>query len=154
MFDNNSQARKEALIFLKDNVVMAVATAGKSGEPQVAAVYYTMDDDFTFYFLTSRESKKAENIGSNKNVAFTAWGERGIVMVQGNGHAELVPDKQEGIVLRISKKLRAMEPYHWPLLEVLNKDYISVKVVPRWLTWLSIDGKNPGDFARHYERII
>ena len=44
--------KKEALKFLNEQVTAALATVSVTGEPQVATIYYHVDNDFNFYFIT------------------------------------------------------------------------------------------------------
>ena len=53
-FMKNLQIKKIALKFLqeKEHITAVVATATKDGTPHSAVVYYFVDENFNFYFLT------------------------------------------------------------------------------------------------------
>ena len=146
------EEKKEARAFLQANDTMVIATASAKGEPQAAPVYYAMDDDFTFHFVTASESRKAAHIRENQKVAFTVWGSKGIAVVQGGGNAVMSEGNHDDIIERISRKLDD-KPYHWPLLEAPHAGYVGVTVKPEWLVWLSVDG-DAKDLRRYYKKII
>ena len=55
------------------NKYMVVATAGKSGKPWAAPVFYTFDSNYDFYFLSAIDSMHAKNIIENRNVALVIY---------------------------------------------------------------------------------
>ncbi len=66
--DNN--ARADALAFLTRHKVGVLATASPEGVPHASTVYYTVQGDFTVYFLTLINSRKYAALSGNPQAAF------------------------------------------------------------------------------------
>ena len=63
--NNHSKSKNLAIKFLKDHKSAVVATASRSGEPEAATLFYAIDNDFTFNFITDKESRKYKNLKEN-----------------------------------------------------------------------------------------
>lgn len=77
---------------------MTLATVRKDGFPQATTVSY-VNDGLTIYFVTSRDSQKANNIADCNKISLTIdppyanWDE--ITGISLGGYAELITDKNE-----------------------------------------------------------
>jgi uncharacterized pyridoxamine 5'-phosphate oxidase family protein len=138
------QARKQALAFLKNNIVAVVATVGIDGVPEAATVHYVIDNNFTLYFYTKSNSRKAKNLQNNTQVAIV--GTENIPMtVQLDGVASMMYENEETatIIDRLAKV--SSKGYFPPPINSLAGDAISVyKIEPKYLQWLdarTLDGK-------------
>ena len=66
---NKEISKQEVLKFLKEKELAVVSTVSAAGKPEAATVIYFIDDDFSFYFITRRNTRKFENLQLNNNVA-------------------------------------------------------------------------------------
>src|SRR3990167_9696266 len=88
---NNKQKRRElALKVLKKHNIAIVATASRRGEPQASTLFYAIDDDFTFNFITDNKSRKWKNLKENPHVALVIGTGPDVMTVQCGGHVEIV----------------------------------------------------------------
>ncbi|MGD2087235.1 MAG: pyridoxamine 5'-phosphate oxidase family protein [Candidatus Aminicenantes bacterium] len=85
--------------YLVNHEHLNLGTVTAEGAPIVHTVAY-VSDGATIYFVTHKESRKAQNISSNSAVAYTVddddyedWTE--IIGIQGMGKASLLEDKEE-----------------------------------------------------------
>ncbi|OGM01885.1 hypothetical protein A2115_00345 [Candidatus Woesebacteria bacterium GWA1_41_8] len=62
--DLNKLARK----IVETNQYLTMATSDKNGSPWTAAVVYSYDKDWNFYFVSIPSSKHCQNIENNKRV--------------------------------------------------------------------------------------
>lgn len=56
---------------LDESIAMQLATVGQDGLPWICSVYYVVDDNFNFYWLSLPERQHSEHIQHNNNVAAT-----------------------------------------------------------------------------------
>jgi nitroimidazol reductase NimA-like FMN-containing flavoprotein (pyridoxamine 5'-phosphate oxidase superfamily) len=61
--------KQQLLEYLRSKKLMTVATY--SDDVWAASVYYTVDDDFSIYFLSAPESKHVQDLHKNGSVACT-----------------------------------------------------------------------------------
>ena len=141
MANDKQETREGALKFLQDNRTMVVASVSSDGEPQASTVYYIVDDEFNFYFITFNGSKKCENLKANGKVSFVVgFGPRPLT-VQGGGKAVLIDDKEAKVFLELVEKTHAINPYEWPVLELAKEGFCTFKIIPSWLVWLNFDSE-------------
>ena len=65
-----NQLEQEILNYISNNNTMTIATVNKMGTPEAAAVFY-VNIDFCLYFLSSPNSRHADNIGAGAPCAAT-----------------------------------------------------------------------------------
>ena len=79
---NKEISKQGALKFLKEKQLAVVSTVSAEGKPESATVLYFIDDDFNFYFITRRNTRKFGNLQStNNNVAIVVGTELAPVTV-------------------------------------------------------------------------
>lgn len=64
---------EKARYIIEHNNYMIVSTSDKSGKPWAAPVFFAYDKNYTFYFLSAVDSRHAENIAENPNVAIVIF---------------------------------------------------------------------------------
>lgn len=80
--------KRAALEFLKAHKVGILSTASSQGKPWGAAIYFAVDEDFDFYFLTHISSAKYKNIHENKSVALTVVDDYAQTTIQVSGEVD------------------------------------------------------------------
>lgn len=69
-------ANKKAKKIVKDNIFMDLATSDKKGNPWATPIRYYLDNNYNFYFVSSKHSRHMKNIEANSNVAFSIYDSR------------------------------------------------------------------------------
>lgn len=132
------KTKSEMISFLKDNFVMNLATVNEN-KPAVAPVVYVTDDELNFYFVTYRQSFKAQNLVNNSQCSFTIW--KFLEMcVQVDGLASLVEDeaKKEWVVKAFADSA-TKDPNFWaPIFRIKRGDYCVFKIKPTWMRVLDL----------------
>ncbi len=118
---------------------MVVSTVSEEGEPQAATVYYVVDDDFNFYFMSAAGSRKCENLLANSKMAFVIGVGPEIKTVQGGGMAEAVNERAGEIFEKLSEQIKLESPEQWPLLLLAKKGFCTFKIKPTWMVWLNLN---------------
>lgn len=138
--------------FLRSKSVAVLSTVASSGQPMSAAVYFTVDTHFNFYFMTKNFSRKYENLESNPNVALVVGSENEPVTAQVQGKAEKIVDQQEELsVLEELKKVFFKNTYVAPLYQLSEEKnkMVIYKITPTWVRWLDLRGeKVNGEFVQ------
>lgn len=147
--------RKESLKFLDDQITAAVSTVSPLGEPQVSTMYYYIDADFNFYFITAKGSKKLKNIESNQKVAIVVGFGPAPITVQAGGIAEINQDFKEELIDKIFKKINFHSLDQWPALKLQKDGLVIFKVKPKWLTFLNFDKEgHPNTYNHDYNQMV
>ena len=95
--------KNRILNYLKKHKLMAIATYGDA--PWTATVYYIVDDNLNFYFLSSSSSQHGQDIARNKRVAANVF----------DSH-QRVTDKKAGVQLwGICTIVQSEEKIEWVL---------------------------------------
>ncbi|HTM68270.1 MAG TPA: pyridoxamine 5'-phosphate oxidase family protein [Candidatus Binatia bacterium] len=136
-----------ALGFLRQNTMAAVSTASKDGKPELAFVYFIVDDVFTFFFITRRDSVKFRNIAENPLLAVSVANEDEVRTVQMYGAVEEVTDDAEiqrhtHMIIR-SPKLASLYMRNAPMKflpprvpEPDGVHFALLRMRPTWLRWM------------------
>ncbi len=125
--------------FLRNHDLAVVATVSDHKIPEAATVGYYFDDDFNFYFLTRKESRKAQNLARNPNVAAVVGTTAGPNSVQLEGKAEVLQSGSEEYKKLLVKFAAIKVLYYGPFLKMAGIDFVIVKVEINWLRWLDIN---------------
>jgi len=146
-------ARKGVIAYLQSQLTAVVSTVSPDGRPQASTVFYWINDfhgdDFSFFFVTRRHTRKFENLMSNKKVAFVVGTEFAPSTVQVEGEAELLDvGDQLKDMLELQKRLRTKpalarllggEFFPRNPISKLGKNHALFKVRPTWIRWMRHD---------------
>jgi len=132
------KTRKDALSFLKENFVMELATC-RDNKPAVAPMVYVMDDELNFYFVTYRESFKAQNLISNPQCSFTVW-QFPKMCIQASGTTSIVEDENKKTwVIEAFADAATKDPNFWaPIFRIQRNDYCLFKITLDWMRVLDL----------------
>lgn len=127
--------------FLQEHAGAVLSTVSPDGTPYASPIYFIVDKELNFFFLTKSDTKKAQNIEKNNHVALTVVHPSLPITVQATGTVEEV---QEPEILIKMAKTNANETggFSWPppLSKLISEGYLLMyKVTPHWL--------RIGDFA-------
>ncbi|MEK9201829.1 MAG: pyridoxamine 5'-phosphate oxidase family protein [Patescibacteria group bacterium] len=153
--EEQNKIRYSALEFLKSHNTMVVSTVSEAGEPQAAAVYYVVDNDFNFYFMSVVGSRKCTNLSANGKMAFVVGTGPEINTVQGGGMAEAFDEQAGEIFGKLSERIKLESPEQWPLLLLAKKGFCTFRVKPTWMVWLNLHkGQHPDVSDIQFHKII
>lgn len=120
--------------FLKAHQGAVISTVSPEGKPQASFVYYVLDKDLNFYFITKNKTRKAENLMKNTSVAIVVNNESKMETLQMEGTVQLVDDAKlnfDIVNLWLEKNVTIKEG--WPPLFKMDKGSIIVfKVNLNW----------------------
>lgn len=144
-----AQIKDDSLRFLraKENITAVIATTSETAIPHAAVVYYFVDENFNFYFLTATASQKYKNLSANHQMAVAIGFGPKYVTIQGQGEATLLEKRSEEenqAIAKIYMRLEANDST-WPAFQLDKNDREQMavfKFTPRSLTLLNLEPDN------------
>lgn len=82
---NTPDIRQAALSLLKSRTAGVLATVSPEGTPHARTIYYSSDDNFEIFFMTLTNTRKADDVRNEKQVAFVVSDEEGPKTIQVEG---------------------------------------------------------------------
>ena len=138
-----SQLKKKVLKFLDKTEMAALSTVSPTGLPQVATIYFVVDDQFNLYFATTPGSRKYGNLKRNKSVALAITNHKNEQTIQMEGEAvELGKMRKNSKEFKFLTKL--FDKYIWSTVPVHKiEDGLTsfFKVKPSWVRWADFKAK-------------
>ncbi len=90
--------------FLSNHHIGVLATASKDGIPHAATVYFAIDVDLNFYFITREGTTKQKNLSANPNVSLAVFDAATQSTVQAQGTiSEVDPALFQEVFIRVLK---------------------------------------------------
>lgn len=119
--------------FLESNPVAALATADVHGIPYASTIYFVVDKDFNFFFVTKQETQKYKNLTDNKHAALTIHDTENQTTVQVTGSVKLINDINRFMdiydqILTISSGVSSSD--RPPVSKLFAGDYVLFCLVP------------------------
>lgn len=151
--------RKDALAFLWENTTAVIATSFND-EPKASTVYFWVDNEFTFYFVTKRNTSKYINIEMNPRAAIVVGTGPEHITVQAHGNAEIITDDEDRQeILDILTNIRTKENIQiWPIEEMekfKDRNYVVFKIIPDNVTFMNLDSsKHPNSITTDYVEVF
>lgn len=111
-----------------------LATSDSAANPHAAVIYFTLNDDLSFSFVTKTETQKYKNIEENKSVSLVAYDEKGQASVQVMGHVEKVADQDEAYKILNKTFKYSAEVSHRelpPLEKLIAGEYVALRLIPQ-----------------------
>lgn len=138
----DSQTHVDFMEFLKSKLVAVLSTVAPDGQPESATVYFTVQQNFSFYFMTKNFSEKYKNLEHNPKVALVVGTENEPVTAQIQGTAEKITDpKESDIKLNELMDNIMRNEYVAPLFQMSppdKNDVVVYKITPFWIRWLDL----------------
>ena len=129
-----SQDRNDALNFLQDHPLGTLSTINEVQSPELAAVYFIADKDFSCVFITKVGTRKFKNITTNPSASLLSYSEELLYSVEVAGEVEVLKD-----TLEIAKAIEAFQEVasarhaqYWipPVSQLQAGQYAVCKLVP------------------------
>ena len=119
--------------FLRKHYSGVLATADEAAIPHAAAVYYTLEDDFSLLIGTKRETQKFRDMEENNQVSFLVYEEQAQSTAKVSGRVEVVDDHESRqkvlnnmFTSSAERSLTALPPAE----KLWAGDYVVVRIVP------------------------
>lgn len=145
---------KEVLAFLKDHYIMQMGTATSKAIPQVNVMLYAVNDDFSFFCATHRDSLKARNLLQNPIASLAIWAhDKMLVQVQANV-IEVKGDEVEKAIDMLGEAAAQDESFWPPVLRIEGGSYIVFKLIPKKLSVLDLASKHLREEDSPFTQII
>jgi general stress protein 26 len=138
-------SKEKVYEFLQSHAVGILSTATTAGIPSASPIYFIVDEDLNFFFVTKSDTKKAQNVKENKNVALTIVDSGIPLTIQSSGTVEEVQDPQMYAKLA-EANAKEKGGFSWPppLSKLESEGFLLLyKFQPSWL--------RVGDFSESKE---
>jgi general stress protein 26 len=126
--------------FLESHEIAVLSSVDNKGNVQGATIYYALDAQNNFYFVTKSGTDKAQNILLNPQVALTIFDADTLqtAQIQGITQLEANPVIFEAITKNIFKLRKYGTDFGWPpLTKIISGQYVIFKIVPTSLKFSS-----------------
>ena len=140
----------EAHAFLESTNTAVLATSYLN-LPYASTIYYSVDHEFNFYFITKPNAEKSFNLKTNKNVALVVGFGPKHISVQVRGHAAMLKDEKQRkkainlIEAAIGKEKAENIPIRkLGLLQgksAKSREEIVYKITPQHIVFFNLDDK-------------
>lgn len=142
-------AKKDIYLFLKQNKSAVISTVNLENMPEGAEIYYGVDRDFNFYFVTGDKTRKYANIKRNPKAALTITDEYMLTTVQIEGAVEEVTSVKKNsksvklLTEALTPTVRQTIAHIWdpipPILKMENGKIVIFKIKPYWLRYANFN---------------
>jgi len=142
--------KKLTLEFLTapQRITAVIGSCPTDGNTHVATVYYHVDKNLHFYFLTATNTQKYRNLLENPNAAIVVGFGPDYTTVQGQGAATLLEKdsaEEREAIAHIKKRLQDHNDETWPVFQL--DDYVGesiavFKFTPDTLQLLNLETNN------------
>lgn len=150
MADPNSEEKYAQ--FLRSKMTAVISTISPAGQPMSATIYFEVDENFIFYFMTKKFTRKYENLEKNPEVALVIGTENEPATVQLQGRAEKILDPKEfDMRMNLLRKRFFKNDYVAPLFQLApeKNDMVLYRITPSWIRWLDLRDENvSGNFVQ------
>lgn len=149
--------KEEVILFLKANRIAIISTISPENKPASAVVFYTIDNNFNFYFFTKDDSKKYTNLEKDNSVAVVVYDEDHPRIVQAEGFATVETNHE--VIKKITATLLRQSAlsstwYDPPIAKMTGGNLAIVKIHTNYLRFGDFRGVtgHPNDVI--FEQII
>lgn len=157
MADVTPEKQQEVLTFLRHHPMAVLSTVNGESQPWGSAIYYVVDGEFNFYFVTRVGTLKYQNIEQNPHVALTVADNDRQTTVQASGLITKVPvEDYMDIVFDKLAKIRPKDDPHWapPLTKIREGNYMPLKLTPSKLQYANYKDRKSDINEEYIEKII
>lgn len=152
------QIKAEAFDFLQKNHTAVIATA-HDGELYASAVHYIIDEDWNFYFLSHRNTKKYLNISAKQKASIVVGVGPKHISVQARGIADLFVSEDSKKIVEKFKWIKGSHVIeHWPVEEMAKfegAEPVVFRVEPLELIFMNLDDDTyPHSKGNEYHKIF
>ncbi len=157
-------SKQEAYEFLSKIPLAVFGTVSDNNTPHLTTVFYIVDKDLNFYFISRSETAKIHNINRGSKVSIVVSDRRSFVTVEAQGHAVQLTgiDKFKTIFKMFTdvySKQDIIEEgklFNWapPVASMENGDIVIYEVKPDWIRYIDYKNNSPFDKDAMQEVLI
>jgi len=141
MIDKDQQKTK-LQEFLRMHPVATLATVSVENKAHAAAIYFFIDEDLNFFFITKEDTKKYKDLSKNQHVALVITDSDALSTVQAEGNASVINDA-EGVAKVVTNLQSIQFGEHGektpPIAHVEAGGFRVIKVTPIHLRWTKFE---------------
>jgi uncharacterized pyridoxamine 5'-phosphate oxidase family protein len=157
MTETTGHSHEKVHAFLRRYHMGILSTISKDGKPWGSAIYFIVDENFTFYFVTRAETYKYQNLEANPNVALTVADEENQTTVQLAGTISPLPyEDYLEVMFRKMPKIRPAGDYDWvpPINKLRAGNYMPLVLTPTKLQYADYKHVKHDAHASYIEHIL
>ncbi len=142
--------KDDILTFLRQVPIMSIAV-NLADKPISSVVAFAVDQDFSFYFVTKRNTYKAQALQQNPQISISVW-EHNKILVQACGIAREIEDQREldSVRATVVKSISHIKNFWWPILDIQG-EHVSYKIQTEWLRVLDLSNTTSEAQERYFE---
>jgi len=144
----NVPTRKDVFNFLTKHSVAVLATVSEKHAPHASAMYFVVDEELNFFFLTKSSTRRFLHIQTNDQVAIVVSANNSPQSVQIEGKASIISDpwQQRNIVNQVAEKSASQGKKFWPppVSQLQDGEIAILKVTPTVCCYCDFFGGEPG----------
>lgn len=151
-----SRLKEKVLSFLQKNESACLATIGLKGGPQVATIYFTVDNDLNLYFAVTPNSRKYASIKRDNRVAVAITNIDKEQTLQMEGVAEELDGVKKN-TKAFPALMKLFDKYVWdkvPVVRIEKGEVAYFKVTPKWMRWADFKDPANSDAGEFFEQLI
>jgi len=127
------EIKKKALQFLNEptRITAVIGTCSLDNIPYTATVYYHVDDEFNFYFLTATGTQKYQNLQVNPQASITIGFGPSYTTMQGGGpvqQLEKASEEEKTAIAYLKERLQNHGNETWPIFQLDDFEGESIAV--------------------------
>lgn len=148
---------KEAHDFLRQHPVGVLATVDPNGEPDAAAIYFTIDEDSNIAFLTRTGTKKSDNLQHNHHATLVVYEAETQTTVQVKGAARKIEDPHdmnEVFIKVLNASLDASDTAVTPISQLREGNYITYRLKPKQIRMAVFSHPRIGQYEEIFKTIV
>ncbi len=150
--------RNEVLDFLKERRVAILGTTDEKGNSHLTPMYFAVDSDFNFYFVTHSQTKKIINVDRNESATVLVYDEKMFKLVEARGITITVNDAEKfKTILRLLPKIDfQMLKFQWPppIDKFQKGEIVAIHLHPQELYFGDFSASQTGVDGDFFEKII
>jgi uncharacterized pyridoxamine 5'-phosphate oxidase family protein len=164
MMEGKKITKRDIYLFLKQNKSAVISTVNLENMPEGALIYYGVDKDFNFYFVTGDKTRKYANIKRNPKAALTISDEYMLTTIQIEGSVEEVHSVKKNsnsvklLTEVLSPTIRETIAHIWdpipPILKMENGKIVIFKIKPYWLRYANFSESDEKAKGNYFKLII
>jgi nitroimidazol reductase NimA-like FMN-containing flavoprotein (pyridoxamine 5'-phosphate oxidase superfamily) len=127
------ELKKRALEFLNEptRITAVIGTSSLDNIPYTATVYYHIDEEFNFYFLTATGTQKYQNLHANPQASITIGFGPSYTTMQGGGPVQELAkgsEEEELAIANLKERLQKHGNETWPIFQLDDFEGESIAV--------------------------
>lgn len=153
----NTTSHDKVYAFLRQHPTGVLSTVSTNGTPWGSAIYFVVDDDFNFYFVTRVETTKYQNISKNRLAALTIADSETQTTVQLTGRVSKVPIKDYmDVIFDKLAAIRQKDDPNWapPIDKVHAGNFMPLCLTPTKMQYADYGQLKSDVHANYIEKII